>query len=406
MSRVDDLIAQFAPGGVLHCNLQEVAAYSNTRIDASTLDETTFVGVDNLVSNKAGKVCASYLPNAQRLTAYDKGDVLLGNIRPYLKKIWLATDAGGCSGDVLAIRIRELAKHRMMPAFLYYLLSSDAFFAYDVQHAKGAKMPRGSKEAILNYRIPVPPVEVQREIVLILDLFSTLEAELEVELEAELEARQLQYAYCRDSLLAGRGMEVRWVPLGHLGTFTCGCRFINSDFDEDGFPCIHYGEIYTHYGLFADETKSRVRSDLVPRLRIAQPGDLVVVGGGENVEEVCKAVAWLGESPVAVHDECYIFHHSMHPKYASYVLSSGMFRRQKTRYANGAKIIRVSIDDLAKIEVPVPDKSEQERIVGILDRFEGLVKDLSVGLPAELKARRRQYEYYRDKLLTFEEAVA
>ena len=96
----------------------------------------------------------------------------------------------------------------------------------------------------------------------------------------------------------------------------------------------------------------------------------------------------------------------MNPKYASYVLSSGMFRKQKTRYANGAKIIRVSIDDLATIEVPVTDKSEQERIVGILDKFEPLVSYLNVGLPAELNARRQQYEYYRNKLLTFEVAVA
>lgn len=84
-----------------------------------------------------------------------------------------------------------------MPEFLYRLLASDVFFSYNMQHAKGAKMPRGSKDAILKYRIPIPPIEVQREIVSVLDTFTKLEAEL----EAELEARRRQYQYYRDALL-------------------------------------------------------------------------------------------------------------------------------------------------------------------------------------------------------------
>ncbi len=190
MSRVDELLSELAPSGVRHLALSEVANYSPSRVDAAQLDDTTFVGVDNLVANKGGRVNASYPPNSARLAAYEPGDILLGNIRPYLKKIWRATSAGGCSGDVLAIRIGAEERAVLDSEFLYYVLSSDRFFAYDMQHAKGAKMPRGSKEAILRYRIPVPPLEVQREIVRILDQFTQLEAEL----EAELEARGLQYA--------------------------------------------------------------------------------------------------------------------------------------------------------------------------------------------------------------------
>jgi type I restriction enzyme S subunit len=134
------------------------------------------------------------VPTVGNLTEYRVGDVLIGNIRPYLKKIWLATNNGGCNGDVLAVRINEPYRTTLTPEFLYRLLSSEAFFAYDMQHAKGAKMPRGSKSMILKYRIPVPPLEVQREIVRILDHFTGL--------EAELEARRRQYAYYRDSLLA------------------------------------------------------------------------------------------------------------------------------------------------------------------------------------------------------------
>jgi type I restriction enzyme S subunit len=193
MSRIDDLIAEHCPEGVEYKALGQVADYSETRVDANTLDETTFVGVDNLLPDTAGKTDATYTPNTARLTAYEIGDILLGNIRPYLKKIWLATNSGGCSGDVLAVRIAVERRTQLLSEFLYYLLSSDGFFAYDMQHAKGAKMPRGSKEAILKYQSPVPPLVSHREMVQVLDNFT--------ELEAELEARRRQYRYYRDALL-------------------------------------------------------------------------------------------------------------------------------------------------------------------------------------------------------------
>ncbi|BDT14106.1 MULTISPECIES: restriction endonuclease subunit S [Arthrospira] len=136
--------------------LGDVAQYSPTRVDSSKLDATSFVGVDNLVADKGGRVDASYFPNTDRLTSYEPGDILLGNIRPYLKKVWKATNSGGCSGDVLAVRILGQCKKNVSADFLYYLLSSDEFFLYNMQHAKGAKMPRGNKAAILNYQIPIP----------------------------------------------------------------------------------------------------------------------------------------------------------------------------------------------------------------------------------------------------------
>jgi len=201
MSRIDDLIRQYCPEGVDHRMLGEIAHYSRERVSADSLDESIFVGVDNLIADKGGKVPASYSPNSAMVTSYNEGDVLIGNIRPYLKKIWLADKAGGCSGDVLAVRRSAEFEDRIDPPFLYYVLSSDAFFSYNMQNAKGAKMPRGSKEAILKFRIPVPPLEVQREIVRVLDLFQSLEAEL----EAELEARRRQYAHYRDSLVQFTG---------------------------------------------------------------------------------------------------------------------------------------------------------------------------------------------------------
>jgi type I restriction enzyme S subunit len=145
--------------------------------------------------NQAGRTTSAYVPTKGTLIAYQKGDVLIGNIRPYLKKVWLATNAGGCSGDVLAVRIKERYQQKLAATFLYRLLSSDAFFAFSMRHAKGAKMPRGSKAMILKYRLPIPPLDVQHEIVKVLDSFTEQEGELEAELGAELEARRHQYQW-------------------------------------------------------------------------------------------------------------------------------------------------------------------------------------------------------------------
>ena len=401
MSRIDDLIREHCPDGVEYRALGDVALYSKDRVGADALDDETFVGVDNLLSEKRGKVSASYRPNTAMLTAYQPGDILLGNIRPYLKKVWIADCRGGASGDVLVVRRLESTAARLIPRFLYHVLSSDGFFVYNSQHAKGAKMPRGSKDAILRYRVPVPPIEVQREIVRVLDLFQSLEAEL----EAELEARRRQYAHYRDALLTFDEGGVRWIPMGDLGEIYRGRRFVKDDYVSVGLPAIHYGELYTEYGTAAYEAVTHVRPELGPTLRFAQPGDVVIAEVGETVEDVGRATAWLGETPVAIHDGCYGFRHSMNPVFVAYCLQTAAFNAEKNRYVARAKLKRLSLSGIKKLRIPVPSRVEQERIVAILDKFDALVNDLSIGLPAELAARRKQYEYYRDRLLAFEEVA-
>ncbi|MFT3877704.1 MAG: restriction endonuclease subunit S [Propioniciclava sp.] len=402
MSHITELITELAPHGVPHVALGEVADYSHTRVNASELDETSFVGVDNLVADKGGRIDANYLPNTARLAAYEPGDILIGNIRPYLKKIWFATDAGGCSGDVLAVRVKEDGRRRLDPAFLYYLLSSDRFFSYSMQHAKGAKMPRGSKVAILRYRIPVPPMVIQLQIVEILGKMELLQAEL----TAELTNRSRQYAYYRDSLLSFRDFPVEWVAVGELGTIFRGKRFTKGDYVADGgVGAVHYGEIYTKYGISATTVVSRVREDLRSVLRYATKGDVILTDVGETVEDVGKAMAWLGEEDVAVHDHCYVIRSKVDASYLAYVMQTGHFLRAKEKHIARTKVKTLLLEGLQRIQVPVPPLEEQLRIVAVLNKFDVLVNDLSSGIPAEIAARRKQYEYYRDKLLTFEEAA-
>ena len=246
-----------------------------------------------------------------------------------------------------------------------------------------------------NIEVPVPPLEIQEAIVEILDKFTNLEAEL----EAELEARTLQYEYYRDSLF--EALDCPRVPLGSLGTFVRGNGLQKKDLQESGNPVIHYGQVFTRYGLHEDKTLSYANDEVYDKLRKAEKGNLVIATTSENDEDVCKALAWLGETPAGISGDAYIYRHEMNPKYVSYFFTTHDFQRQKLRHITGTKVRRVSGKNLETIEIPLPSLEEQQRIVNILDRFDALTSSLSEGLPAELAARRSQYEYYRNQLLTF-----
>jgi type I restriction enzyme S subunit len=181
--------------------LKEVTHYSNTRITATELNKQTYIGVDNLLQNKQGKTFSSYVPSTGNMTRFETGDILIGNIRPYLKKIWCATHSGGTNGNVLVVRIQNENKDELKSKFLYYLLSSDMFFEYNMQFAKGAKMPRGDKSSIMKYKIPIPPVAEQNRIVEVLDKFDSLVNDISIGLPAEIDGRRKQYNYYRGKLL-------------------------------------------------------------------------------------------------------------------------------------------------------------------------------------------------------------
>ncbi|MGQ2914563.1 restriction endonuclease subunit S [Microbacterium aurantiacum] len=384
MNRLDELIFEFAPEGVLHIALSELADYSSTRVNAADLDETSFVGVDNLVADKGGRVDASYLPNTARLTAYELGDILLGNIRPYLKKVWRATGAGGCSGDVLAIRIKSEAKSRLDSEFLYYLLSSDGFFAYNMQHAKGAKMPRGSKAAILNFRIPLPPLEAQREIVKTLDQFTQLEAEL----EAELEARRAQYDYYHADLIRRATDGSDWLPLGEVASVRTGQS------PPQGVPASSGEYAFVNAGTTESGRSSDANTD----------GDAITIPsrgqGGVGIVGYQSAPFWCGPLCYRIRSST----NALHSRFLYYFLKSIQPSIRGLQQTGGTPALNRK--ELILVEVPLPPIEIQEHVVGVLDQFDALVNDIYVGLPAELTARRKQYEYYRDQLLTFEEAPA
>lgn len=292
--------------------------------------------------------------------------------------------------------LRVLSEREVSFRFVYYAMKCIKY--QTLEH---------SRQWISKYsqiEIPIPPIEVQTEIVRILDKFTSLEAELEAELKAELDCRKRQYEYYRDKLLSFEnvgGQEVEWKKMSEVGTFIRGKRFVRTDIVEEGIPCIHYGDIYTYYGLAATKAKTYLKPEKAEKMKFASKNDVVIVGAGENNMDIGVGVAWLSDEKVAIHDACYIFKSKMNPRFVSHYLRGSNYHLQIKKYVCEGKICSISSKSIGRSLIPVPSLQEQERIATILDRFESLTTALQSGLPAEIAARRQQYEHYRDKLLTF-----
>jgi len=179
-----------------------------------------------------------------------------------------------------------------------------------------------------------------------------------------------------------------------------------TDTTDQGVQCVRYGEIYTIYNNWFVESKSHTTKEVADKSLEIKNGDVLMAITGETAEDIGKTTAYVGEERAVVGgDVAVLTKHGQNPKYISYFLNSKCAIDQRTKMATGHTVVHVGVKNLAKIKIPIPPLAEQERIVTILDKFDALVNDISIGLPAELDARRSQYEYYRGKLLTFDEMI-
>ena len=196
------------------------------------------------------------------------------------------------------------------------------------------------------------------------------------------------------------GVVVEWKPLGEIGELVRGNGLPKIDFTESGVPAIHYGQIYTYYGLSTTSTKSFVSAETATKLKKVDKGDVVITNTSENLEDVGKALVYLGEQQAVTGGHATIFKpcKDILGKYFAYFTQTVVFTSEKRKYAKGTKVIDVSATDMAKILIPIPPLEIQAEIVRILDTFTALTAELI----AELIDRKKQYEYYRDRSLTFE----
>lgn len=193
---------------------------------------------------------------------------------------------------------------------------------------------------------------------------------------------------------------VEYKKLGDVATISRGGNFQKKDFVEQGVPCIHYGQIYTKYGLFVNSTLTFISEEKAKKQKMAVKNDVIMAVTSENIEDVCESLAWLGDGDVAVSGHTAIIHHTLNPKYLVYYLHTEHFNSQKRKLAHGTKVIEVTPDRLNDVMLPVPPLKVQREIVRVLDSFMLLTAELTTELTAELSARKKQYDFYRDKLLT------
>lgn len=411
MSKLEELIQQYCPDGVEWKMLGELGDFysgltGKTKSDFTGGNEKfiTYVNVFNNPSLKTDVPERVKIAEGEKQNTIQYGDILFTGSSETPDECGMSSVLTHTIEEKLYLNsfcfgFRFFDLSDKCPSFMKYLFRSTNIRKTICKTANGVTRYNISKKEFAKIEIPIIPLPVQEEIVRILDAFTELQAEL----QAELQKRKQQYNYYRDNLLTNFTTEqnVKEYTLGELGTFTRGNGLQKKDFTKEGIGCIHYGQIYTRFGAFADKTLTYVNRELASHLLQVEKGNLVIACTSENVEDICKSVAWLGEENICTGGHACVFRHNQNPKYISYFFQTEYFFNQKKKYTYGTKVKDIKPDSIAKIKIPLPSLKEQERIVSILDNLYTLTTDLTQGLPAEIEKRRQQYEYYRDKLLTF-----
>lgn len=273
---------------------------------------------------------------------------------------------------------------RMNNKFVYYYLSQ--YETYFFNHKRIGGVPTIDRSIVEMVKIPVPSLSVQEEIVKILDTYSELEAELEAKLEAELDARKKQYEYHLNQLLSfdKNDKDIKFMPLCEACTVKRGIRLIKNDLDSNSQYAVYQNSLkplgyYNQFNYEGDTT-------------------FVISAGAAGDIGYSSVPFWAADDCLCVRAT-----EILNNKYIYYVLKT----KQNLLYSKVRKgaVPRLSRKVVEQIIIPIPPLMEQERIVSILDEFNKLTNEISDSLQAEITARKKQYEYYRNKLLTFKEAV-
>ena len=375
MSKLQELIKELCPDGVEFRKLGEVCEIKRG---------VRVVKNDLIYDGKYPVFQISLIP----LGYYDKNNYpanitfvisagAAGEIGYTEEPIWAADDC-----------LTIISPNNIINKFIYYCLIANKLFF--VSKVRRASVPRLSRTVVDNFEIPIPPLEIQSEIVRILDTFTAHTAEL----QAELQARKEQYEYYRNKLLTfdENDERVKWIKLGEIGN-TCMCKRImkhqTSDIGEVPFFKIgtfgKEADAFISYELY-DEYKNKYSFPRKGEILISASGTIgrTVIYDGQDAYFQDSNIIWIQN------DESKVLN-----KYLYYYYQIIEWN------VEGGTIKRLYNTNLSTTIIAYPPLSEQNRIISILDKFESLVNDLSEGLPAEIAAVQEQYEYYRNKLLTF-----
>ncbi len=411
MSRIDELIAEHCPDGVRYVEAAQLFhlrnGYTPSKSNASFWSEGTipWFRMEDIRAN--GGVLARALQQIPEAAV--KG----GKLFP-ANSLLVATSA--TIGEHALVTVPHLSNQRFtslsikseyadqvdMKFMYYYGFVLDEWCRNNTTTSSFASV---DMTGFKKFRFPVPPLEVQREIVRVLDQFTQLEAEL----EAELEARRRQYEHYQHEVfdqLDSAG--VRRVAVKDLGRWYGGGTPSKgrSDYWVDGtIPWISPKDMGGSVVTDTEDhiTEAAVRNSATKLV----PANAVALVARSSILDHTLPIAFV-PSPSALNQDmkAVVAADGIEPRYVFHVLRANRARMLRSVRRSGGSVASLDSQKLWKFEVPVPGADEQRRIIDFMDRFDRLTNDLSVGLPAELAARRKQYEYYRDKLLTFKELAA
>lgn len=404
MGKIDELIKQLCPNGIEYHPIGDIM-YISDYVSAGS-----FAAIKKNVQYLAEENYAILLRFADFTAGFNRDKFVYINEHAYnfLSKSnikpgdIIMSNVGSCGslfvcpdlGKPMSLAPNSIVIRTNNNNFYYHWFSSYVAQKKIENITSKSAMPKFNKTKLKKILAPLPPLAVQKEIVEILDTFTGMIDNL----QRELEQRQKQFEHHRDQMLTFKEGEVQMKPIKEIGKLVRGNGLQKKDFTEDGTGCIHYGQIYTRFGLSTSSTLTFVDSQLAAKLTKVSPGDLVIACTSENIEDVCKSVAWLGKEDIVTGGHACVFKHSENPKYIAYCFTTSAFFLQKRKYAYGAKVIDIKTEKLGEITLPIPSLEKQQEIVDKLDTFESLISNIK----QEIELRQKQYEYYREKLLTFE----
>jgi type I restriction enzyme S subunit len=288
---------------------------------------------------------------------FKPGHVLYVSRRTYLRKV-AVPEFEGITGEKTFV-LETIDSNALLQEFLPHLLSAERFHAYAMANSRGSVNPYLNWGELAAYEFDLPPLHEQKRIA---DLLWAIESHLR-SLTRLLDSQAASGRAAFSRLLQGVAAEAR--HLGDVGQFTRGRRFTKADYTSEGLGCVHYAQIHTDFGISASTPLTRVPEAMRASLRLAHAGDLIVAGTSEDVKGVGKAVAWLGDD-VAVHDDCFVYSHSLDPLFASYLFASAEFDQQKRSYVSESKVVRLSAASLEKLEFLIPETAGQQSIAATM----------------------------------------
>lgn len=397
MNRIEKMLQELCPNGVEYKKLGEVCEILDSKRRPVAKGKRTQGIYPYYGANGIQDYVDDYIFDGTFILLGEDGSVINTDKSPVLNwatgKIWVNNHA-----HILS-EISSMANLR----YLYFALQTK-----DVSGIVRGTPPKLNQENLRNIEIPVPPLPIQEEIVRILDHFTELTAEL----QAELQARKEQYEYYRNKLLTftkigGGTQSVTWMKMSEIGDFYGGLSGKSkSDFENGNSKYATYMNVYKNLALNI-HTNDMVKIAKGEKQNTIQYGDVLFTGSSETPDEcgMSSVVTEYVSEPIYLNSFCFGFRpydkSLFFPDFLKHLLRSKAMRAEITKTANGVTRFNVSKKLMGKILLPIPPYKEQIRLATILDKFETLVNDLSQGLPAEIAAVQEQYEYYRNKLLTF-----